>query len=172
MMMMMRNGLAAIALVTLPLVAGAAPARAHHHAAQTASDTAQIEAWGRNWKRFFEAGDTDSLRAMYEPDAVLMAHGSEPQIGVDAILAFLGRNKAVGNRVRIDFANEDISIDGDRAYLTAKYWMTITPASGAGIDVMGRSFLVYKKGADGTWRLWRDMDNQAPDVRAEDRPAG
>lgn len=153
-------------------IGNSGPALADHHAAATTSDTRQIEQWGRDWKRLFEAGDTESLRAMYEPDAVLMSHGSEPHVGVDAILAFLGRNKAAGNRVTIDFANEDITIDGNRAYLTAKYWMTIALANGKVIDVMGRSFLVYKKSAEGRWRLWRDMDNQAPDVLAADRPSG
>lgn len=153
-------------------IGNAGPAQADLHAAATASDTRQIEQWGHDWKRLFEAGDTESLRAMYEPDAVLMSHGSEPHVGVDAILAFLGRNKAAGNRITIDFANEDITIDGNRAYLTAKYWMTITLANGKVIDVMGRSFLVYKKSAEGRWRLWRDMDNQAPDVLAADRPSG
>lgn len=161
----------AIALA-VATIASPATALADHNAVTTASDTEQIEQWGRDWKRLFEAGDTEGLRPMYEPDAVLMSHGSEPQVGVDAILSFLGRNKAAGNQVTIDFANENITIDGERAYLTAKYWMTITLTDGNAIDVMGRSFLVYKKSTAGRWRLWRDMDNQAPDVVATDRPVG
>ncbi|MEO9599446.1 DUF4440 domain-containing protein [Parasphingorhabdus sp.] len=145
-------------------------ARAHHVSASM-TDTQKIEAWGVKWKRQLEAGDIEPLRDMYEPDAILMSNGSPPQVGVDAILAFLTRNKTAGNAVTIDFANEEIVIDKDRAYLTAKYWMTITIPSGSVIDVMGRSFLVYKKGADDSWRLWRDIDNQAPDILTEGRPA-
>lgn len=154
------------ALAVTPAAAGEPPA------AMQSPDRQQIIDWGKKWKRHFEAGDTEKLRDMYEPDAVLMAHGTPPQQGVEAILTFLGRNKAAGNKVTIDFANEEIRIDGSKAYLTAKYWMTISPPGAQPINVRGRSFLVYKKGPDGQWRLWRDMDNQAPDVRAEDRPGG
>lgn len=134
------------------------------------SDDQQITEWAANWKRLIEAGNIEQMRDMYEPDAVLMSNGAPPQIGVDAILNFLKRNKLAGNKVTIDFANEDLTLEGERAYLTAKYWMTITLARGSTINVMGRSFLVFKKGLDGKWRLWKDIDNQAPDIRPEDRP--
>lgn len=165
---MKKQLLLAAAMVAL-LPSTPALARTHHVSVVT-MDKQKIEAWGTKWKAQLEAGDIEPLRNMYEPDAVLMSNGSPPQVGVDAIMAFLKRNKTAGNAVTIDFENEEIVIDRDRAYLTAKYWMTITVASGAVIDVMGRSFLVYKKGEDGTWRLWRDMDNQAPDVLVEGRP--
>ncbi|MEO0439312.1 MAG: DUF4440 domain-containing protein [Pseudomonadota bacterium] len=156
----------------VPALLSATPVVAADSPAETGkSDTEQIIDWSNSWKRHFEAGDTEKLRDMYEPDAVLMTNGAPPQMGVEAILGFLGRNKAAGNIVTIDFANEDITIDDNYGYLTARYWMTIVPPGAPPINVMGRSFLVFKKGADGQWRLWRDMDNQAPDVRAEDRPA-
>lgn len=136
------------------------------------SDEQQITAWGAKWKRLLEAGEVEQLRDMYEPDAVLMTNGEVPREGVDAILAFLASNREAGNRISVDFANEQILVDKDRAYLTAKYWMTIHPANGAPVDVRGRSFLVFRKSDDGVWRLWRDIDNQAPDVLAAERPAG
>lgn len=155
-----------------PALLSATPVAAAGSPAETGTpDTEQIIAWANDWKRLFEAGDTEKLRDMYEPDAVLMANGAPPQIGVEAILAFLGRNKAAGNKVTIDFANENITIDGKTGYLTARYWMTIQRPDYPPFDVRGRSFLVFRKGDDGRWRLWRDMDNKAPDVRAEDRPA-
>ncbi len=164
---------ACLMAVALTIVTpGASPAYALDSHAETLSTEEQmITDWGKKWQQLFENGDVEQMRDMYEPDAVLMAHGALPQTGVDAILSFLGRNKAAGNEVTIDFANEDITIDGLRAYLTAKYWMTITLADGQALNFKGRSFLVYKKGRHGLWRLWRDMDNQAPDVLAEDRPA-
>lgn len=134
------------------------------------SDEQQITAWAKRWKQLLEAGRIEHMRDMYETDAVLMSNGAPPQIGVDAILKFLGRNRAAGNNVSIDFANEDLTIEDDRAYLTAKYWMTITLNRGSTINIMGRSFLVFKKGQDRKWRLWKDMDNQAPDIVPEGRP--
>ncbi len=168
-MSMKSSLIAAILAITLPI---SSPANAlDGHTETSPTDEQMIIEWGTKWQQLFQSGDVEEMRDMYEPDAVLMSHGALPQTGVDAILSFLGRNKAAGNNVTIDFANEDITIDGQRAYLTAKYWMTITLADGQVLDFKGRSFLVYKKSRDGLWRLWRDMDNQAPDVVAEDRPA-
>ncbi|WP_337658845.1 YybH family protein [Sphingorhabdus sp. Alg231-15] len=144
---------------------------AETHAQTKSTDEQKIARWSTRWKQYFEAGDTEQLREMYESDAVLMTHGTPAVRGVEAILTFLGRNTKAGNKVRIDFANEEILIDGNRGYLTAKYWMTIERSEGDPVEVKGRSFLVFKKGSNGAWRLWRDMDNQAPDVLTEERPA-
>lgn len=139
-------------------------------AVAAADQRAAVVAHGREWKRLYEAGDIAGLRPLYEPDAILMTNGAPILKGVDAILAYLGRLKASGGRATIDFAPEDVTVEGDRATLIAKYWLTIMPTAGAPIDARGRSFLVLKKGRDGAWRLWRDIDNVAPDVTAAERP--
>jgi uncharacterized protein (TIGR02246 family) len=135
-----------------------------------ANGKAAIEAHGRQWAALYEAGQIDEMRRLYEPDAWLMTHGAPAAKGVDAILAYLKRNKASGTKASFDFTPELITIDGNRGYLISKYWMTLTRANGEKVEAAGRSFLVFKRGRDGVWRLWRDMDNQAPDVRIEDRP--
>ena len=56
-------------------------------------------------------------------------------------------------------------IEGDKAFLVTKFAMRITSPDGKTKDTSGRTFLVYRKGADGMWRVWRDMDNYAPDVQ-------
>ena len=157
--------------MAVPMLA-ATPVRANDHAAETPlADTRQIIDWGTAWKRHFEAGDTEKLRDMYEPDAVLMANGAPPKIGVDDILEFLGRNKVAGNKVTIDFANEEISVEGriwlsdgkilddystsrlsaDRGHVAVLFWSIERARTAAG-------------GCGGTWTI------KAPDVRAEDRP--
>jgi ketosteroid isomerase-like protein len=109
------------------------------------------------------------MRPLYEPDAWLMTEGAPALKGVDAILGFLRRNKERGNAVKFDVKPEQTIIEGNRAYLISKYWMTITPPGRAAIEVRGRSMLVFKR-HKGDWRIWRDMDNMAPDVTAEERP--
>ncbi len=131
---------------------------------------AAIEAHGRQWAALYEAGQIDEMRGLYEPDAWLMTHGAPAAKGVDAILAYLKRNKASGTKASFDFAPELITIDGNRGFLISKYWMTLTRGNGDRVNAAGRSFLVFKRGRYGQWRLWRDMDNQAPDVLMEDRP--
>ncbi len=141
-------------------------------AAKRPSEAADIQAikdHGKLWSQLYEAGKVDEMRPLYEPDAWLMTQGAPAQKGVDAILAYLKRNKGGGSKVSFAVEPEQIIIDGNRAFLISKYWMTITPPGKPAIDAAGRSFLVFKRHKR-EWRIWRDIDNMAPDVRAEDRP--
>ncbi len=139
------------------------------NAAARPDDKQAIIDHGKAWSRLYEAGRVDEMRPLYEPDAWLMTQGQPAQKGVDAILAFLKRNKASGSKVSFSAAPELITIDGNRAYLISKYWMTIIPLGKPAIEAKGRSFLVFKR-CRKDWCIWRDMDNMAPDVLAEDRP--
>ena len=134
-----------------------------------AIDVQAIKDHGTLWSRLYEQGGVEEMRPLYEPDAWLMTEGQPAHKGVDAILAFLTRNKESGAKTSFAVDPEQIVIDGNRAFLISKYWMTITPPGKAAIEAAGRSMLVFKRHGRG-WRIWRDMDNMAPDVRTEDRP--
>jgi ketosteroid isomerase-like protein len=150
------------ALLLAPMLIAAAP--------KWNRDQQAIIDHGNAWSALYEAGKVDEMRTLYEGDAWLMTQGAPLARGVDAILTFLRRNKERGYAVRFATDPEEIVIDGRYAFLTAKYWMTITPPGRDGIDLAGRSILIFKRGKDRKWRIWRDMDNMAPDVRKEDRP--
>lgn len=130
----------------------------------------QIIDHGKTWSALYEAGKIEDMRDLYEPDAWLMTEGAPALKGVDAILAYLRRNKQSGNRVQFSVAPELITIDRNRAFLISKYWMTIDTPANTRIEAAGRSMLVYKRGKDRIWRIWRDMDNKAADVSFADRP--
>ena len=135
------------------------------------TDEASILTHGGEWSRLFEAGNIDAMRDLYETDAWLMTHGAPAKKGVDAILAYLKSAKATAGTVAFDISPEQVIIDGHYGFLISRYWMDIQPAKGRNVTQAGRSMLIYKKGADGKWRIWRDIDNQAPDVTAKDRPS-
>lgn len=150
---------------------GPDPGSAEYEAAcRYQRDLAAVRAHGEQWKALYEAGDFDALETLYTPDAILMTAGAPRLDGPDAIVGRFRQSHAAGWRATIDFREEDLAIDGDRADLIALYWMTITPPEGEAIEAMGRSWLTFRRGEDGVWRLWRDMDNRAPDVTADMRP--
>lgn len=125
---------------------------------------------GELWTSLYEAGAFNDMKPLYEADAWLMTNGAPAAKGVDAIIAYLADSKARSRNVSFAFEPENITIDGNYGFLTSKYWMTIETASPEPLEVAGRSFLVFKRGGDGQWRIWRDIDNQAPDVRIADKP--
>lgn len=149
--------IAALLLISAPALAKPSPEQ-------------QIIDHGKRWSALYEAGKIDEMRGLYEPDAWLMTEGAPALKGVEAILAYLRRNKQSGNQVQFSVAPELITIDGNRAFLISKYWMVIDTPAKSRIEAAGRSMLVYKRGKDGAWRIWRDMDNKAADVSFADPP--
>ena len=138
---------------------------------ETPSDSraALLAAEGERWRELYHAGNWSALRQLYADDAVLMTQGQSRIDGADAIVAFLQRIPQAGGTARFDFENEDavVSDSGDTGFVTAKYAMTIAFPGRDPVVVAGRSFLVYKWDGSG-WKLWRDIDNLAPDATAAD----
>ena len=141
-------------------------------AAAQQSAEAQLVMAGERWGQRHAAADWEGLRELYTDDAVLMPNGQPKIEGADNIVAFLRRVPDAGGTTRIIFQNEEVHVDmlggyPDRGIVTAKYLMTITMPETAPVQIAGRALLVYRW-EGGAWKLWRDMDNSAPDVRIED----
>ncbi|MEM7703704.1 MAG: DUF4440 domain-containing protein [Pseudomonadota bacterium] len=127
----------------------------------------ELEEAGERWRRLYEAGDWMGLRTLYTDDAVLMSQGQPKIEGADAILVFLQRLSQQGAKVTFAFAPEEVEIEGELGIVTAKYRMDIAFPGKDAVKVAGRSLLIYKW-QDGSWKLWRDIDNFASDVTPED----
>jgi uncharacterized protein (TIGR02246 family) len=104
---------------------------------------------------------------LYEPDAWLMTAATPLLSGREAILDHFRKRIAQPIETKWLFHEESLDIVGDVGTLVAQYWLIVTPRDGGDSRTFsGRSLLVYKRGDDGRWRIWRDMDNSAPDVPA------
>ena len=154
-------GLAALAL----LLGSPAPAIADVNTSSGPSLAGLVGA-GTRWKQYYEAGDWANLRTLYTEDAVLMSQGQPKIEGADAILTFLQRLGQQGAKVTFAFAPEEVKIEGDLGIVTAKYRMDIAFPGKDPVKVAGRSLLIYKW-QESSWKLWRDIDNFAPDVTPE-----
>ena len=122
---------------------------------------------GARWQQVYEEGDWVTLRTLYSDDAVLMTHGQPKVEGADAIIAYLKRLSEMGADAAFRFEPEEAIVEGDLGIVTAKYRMDIDFPGREPVIAVGRSFLVYKW-QDGMWKLWRDIDNTAPDATPED----
>ena len=136
-------------------------------AAPGAADRAAIAAQGDLWNAAYSAGDWAALRALYTEDAWLMTDNAPAAKGADAIIAYLRRFRDMDATVTFRFAPEDISIEHPLGVSVARYWMTAQLPGRPLIQTAGRSLLIYKW-QDGSWKLWRDMDNTTPDVKVGD----
>jgi uncharacterized protein (TIGR02246 family) len=144
-------------IATLLLLMPAVPALA------TPADEAAIRDHGRQWVKAFKAGDVAALMRLYTPDAEVALHGKPKLKGIDAIRGYFKPLLKTPPDADFLLAEESLVVDGDQAAFMSKYWFTLRTAGGEVRDP-GRSLIVYRRGADGVWRIRMDIDQAAPDV--------
>jgi len=132
-------------------------------------DNSSLEEFSPKWRTAYETGDFDSMRDLYEPDAWLMTRHQPARKGVDEILSYFKASREAGAKATITFDYEDEVIEGDLAVIVAKWWLESPQAVGEPVRDSGRSLVIFKRGKDGIWRLWRDIDNHTPDVTFKDK---
>jgi len=128
------------------------------------ADLEPLEAFSGEWRAAYQSGDFDSLADLYEPDAWLMTRDQPARKGREAILEYFETSRQSGATATIVFEREERVIDGDYAFQIARWWLESPRAVGEPVRDSGRSLVIFKRGDDGRWRLWRDIDNNTPDV--------
>lgn len=107
------------------------------------------------------------IRSLYADEAVLMTQRQEKIEGAGSILSFLKRLSDAGATVTLQLQPEENVVQNGHSPATAKYRVDIDFPDAKPTVAVGRFYLVYRW-QDGTWQLWRDMDNAAPDLASED----
>ena len=133
----------------------------------TVSDEDAIRAAGAEWTRYYHGADLDGLMSLYQPDAIVALHEQPALFGKPAIRNYFS-TRLGGPAAEFDLEYEAIRVEGELAYIVSKYWLAIGDGPDA-IQDAGRSLLVYRRGADGRWRIEADIDQDTPDVTFDGR---
>ncbi|MCH8621494.1 SgcJ/EcaC family oxidoreductase [Undibacterium sp. TS12] len=110
------------------------------------------------WQDATAVGDVDNLLDLMEEDVVFLVAGLAPMRGrqqfADNLRAVL-QSHAINSRSEI----HDIYTSGDLAYSWSYLKVTISPRQG-GQDMVrqGHVLTVWRKHADGKWRISRDAN--------------
>ncbi len=106
------------------------------------------------------AADAAALANLYTEDGISQTNQMATQTGRAAIEE---GQKAAFSQVSfsgMEIMPEETHTIGNIGYERGRYKMTVTPkAGGEPATQQGRYMLVLQKGADGIWRVARDMDN-------------
>jgi len=149
-------------LFALALLAGAAacapkaPPPPDEGAIRTAIEAANAKAAAG-----MMAGDTAAGLANYADDAVVMMPNEKPMNGRAAISAGFGGLMSQMTLSDVKFTTGSLIVTGDYAIETGAYTMTLTskaPKSKPMPDE-GKYLTVWKKQADGAWKIIRDINN-------------
>jgi uncharacterized protein (TIGR02246 family) len=107
------------------------------------------------WMQASREGDTQTVLSLMTEDAVFMVPG-RPPFGREA---FEQASSAMAG-VRLEGASEivELQVQGDWAFSRNHIDLTMTPPSGEPVRRSGYTLTLYRKEADGRWRLMRDAN--------------
>ena len=111
-----------------------------------------------------QRADTATMGTIYDNDAVVMLSGQPAWKGRGEIATSGAAMFQTMKLSDVKFNTSNVDVTGDYAIETGTYEMTVTPTGGKAIPDKGKYLTVWKKQADGSWKLYRDISNtdQAP----------
>jgi uncharacterized protein (TIGR02246 family) len=148
---MNRIGLTLLALLLALTANGAASAGARE----------DIEAALATFAAAFNGGDGAGVAALYTEDAALLPPG---EMRVDGRAAIQGYWQGAIDAGISDLTLEAVEVaeDGAHAYEVGRFSLAVPGENDAKTVVAGKYIVVWMKGADGVWRLHRDIWNVTP----------
>ena len=112
-------------------------------------------------------GNLDSLLVFWADDATVMMAGSPAVEGKAAIRNMVTESMAIPG-FSITWTPEDAKVasSGDMGYTTGTNAVTMPDSSGKPSTMSGRYITVWRKEADGKWRVTEDYATPAPSQEA------
>jgi ketosteroid isomerase-like protein len=120
--------------------------------------------WGQTGDAY-KARDFDAMADHCEPDVISAPANHYALKSREAIRDWYIKRMSGDYEMNVETDLDAVDIVGDLAIAAGTFRVCRTPQQGvAGIDHGGRFLAIYKKGEDGEWRVWRDMDTPSPDA--------
>jgi uncharacterized protein (TIGR02246 family) len=107
------------------------------------------------WMRASQSGDTATTLSLMTEDVVFSVPGREP-FGKGAFAA--AARAQTGMQIRGTSEIVELQVLGGWAFTRNRLDLTITPPSGEPMRRSGYTLSLYRKEADGAWRLARDAN--------------
>ena len=123
-----------------------------------AAATAAIKQVDAAWADALNRGDLDAAVDLYTPDALMMPPGVGMLRGKEEIRAFFDGFATYSPR-DVSVTTQEIEVCGDTAYEVGSYSMSLQPPGQERFTDRGKYVVIWKLGADGEWRLHRDIFN-------------
>lgn len=121
-----------------------------------AADEAAIRTADADFVKAAAAKDLDKCMSLYEDDAVLFSAGSPAAVGKDNIRNVIQRMLAAPMQLSVNVASVDVARSGDLAMDRGTVQAAVTDKKGKTTTQTSEYVLVWKKQADGAWRIAAD----------------
>jgi uncharacterized protein (TIGR02246 family) len=151
---------AGLTALVLAACAKEAPPPAAPPPPDVAAIRSTIEANNARATAAMKAADTATMFANYADDAVMMMSNQKAWRGRAEWSAGMAGLMSVFTLKDVAFRITDLMVEGDAAIETGEYSMTLQPkAGGKEMKDEGKYLTVWKKQADGSWKIIRDISN-------------
>jgi ketosteroid isomerase-like protein len=122
----------------------------------SAADLEAIRATVDNWVSAANAGDSDVVLAGLTQDLEILPPGEIPRKGNEARQHYGGIMEEFN--VALSMSEEGVAVGGDWGYYRYVFQMKLTPkAGGDPLTDNGHGIYIYRRQADGTWKLAKDI---------------
>jgi uncharacterized protein (TIGR02246 family) len=99
----------------------------------------------------FNAGDTETIAALYDPSAVFVLPGGEVIEGLESIGQSM--KEFLTLQPRIDLQTQSVLRSGDTALVHSTWTLAGTGPDGSAVEMAGNSRVVLRQQGDGPWRV-------------------
>jgi uncharacterized protein (TIGR02246 family) len=123
------------------------------------ADTAAINQVAESWADAFKAADAAALASLYTADSVLMPPNEEAVKGREAEQVW---NQQLFDQFSVEQAElstDELVVSGDWAFRVGSFEMTMTTAEGISVEDSGKFIEIWRRQADGSWRIAYDIWN-------------
>jgi uncharacterized protein (TIGR02246 family) len=122
-----------------------------------AADETTIRANDAGFAKSAEAKDLESIMALYADDAIFLGSGSPAAVGKDNVRKVIQGLLAIpGLKLTVNTTSVLVSKSGDLAMDGGTVQSTVTDKKGKTKTSTSQYVLVWKKGADGVWKIAAD----------------
>ena len=126
--------------------------------AAAAAVRAQIEQATARFTETFNRGDVAAIASMYDTAGVVLAPNAPPMRGRQNIEAFWAGARQQGFKT-VNLTVNSVELIGDHAIELGSYALVFQPPGQGEMTDRGKYLVIWRRQADGTWKLYRDMFN-------------
>lgn len=127
--------------------------------ADSESELAAFKATRERYAGAVSSGNADAVVALWDEAGVRMPPNAPALVGKAAVRAAFAKQFAAYTLEMVTIP-DDIVLSGDYAIVRGHYTVTMRPkAGGVPVYTDAKNLTIWKKQADGNWRLYRDCFN-------------